>query len=412
METKKLLEEAKADAPRITADRRLIHAHPGTGFDIPYSVEFVTKELRALGYDPQPCGKAGVVALAGGKKPGKVFMIRADMDALPIEEESGVSFCSQNPGKMHACGHDMHTAMLLEAARLLKKHEDEICGTIKLMFQPAEEIFQGSDDMIKAGVLENPHVDAALMIHVTAVMPFTPGTVIACDPGVSAAACDSYDITVEGKGCHGSMPNQGIDPIVAASTMITALQEIQAREIAINDEAVMTVGYFKSGNANNVIPNTAKFGGTIRTFDEHLRGDLKKRLEEIVTGIGTAYRTQTTVSWSGGCPTLYNDPALAQCIPKYVRELLGENGCFTVSQLNALSGNAKPQKGTASEDFAFVSRQVPSLMLALAAGTPADGYIYPQHHAKVRFDEACLPGGSAVYVYTAMRWLEDHTDEE
>lgn len=408
MRTEKLLEMAKDDAPRITADRRALHAHPGTGFDIPFSVEFVTKELQAIGYDPQPCGKAGVVALAGGKNPGKVFLIRADMDALPIQEESGVPFCSQIPGKMHACGHDMHTAMLLEAARMLKKYEDEIQGTVKLMFQPAEEIFQGSDDMIKAGVLENPHVDAALMIHVAAGMPFHSGTVIACDPGVSAAACDSFDITVEGKGCHGSMPNQGIDPILAASSMVTALQEIHSREIAINDEAVLTVGYFNAGNAKNVIPSEARFGGTLRTFDENLRAQIKQRIEEIVTALGTAYRTKTTVAWSASCPTLYNDPALAQCIPGYVRELLGEQGCFTISQLNALAGNAKPQKGTGSEDFAFVTQEVPSIMLALAAGTPADGYIYPQHHAKVRFDEAALAAGSAVYAQTALRWLEEH----
>ena len=405
-----LLDAAKADAPQISADRRLIHRHPGTGFDIPFSVDFVTKRLKELGYDPQPCGKAGVVALAGGKKPGRVFMIRADMDALPIEEQSGVSFCSEVPGKMHACGHDMHTAMLLESAKLLKEREDEIQGTIKLMFQPAEEIFQGSDDMIRAGVLENPLVDAAMMIHVTAVMPFVPGTVIACDPGVSAAACDVFDITVTGKGCHGSMPNQGVDPITAACAMVSSFQEIHARELALSDEAVFTVGYFKSGEANNVIPDTARFGGTIRTFDEDVREQIKSRLEEMTAGLSAAYRVESKVEWSSGCPTLYNDPALAKCVPGYVRELLGENGCFTVSQLNAFSGNSKPQKGTASEDFAFVSQEVPSIMLALAAGTPKDGYIYPQHHPKVRFDEAALAGGSAVYAYVAMRWLEDNKE--
>ena len=403
-----LLEEAEANAAQITADRRAIHAHPGTGFDIPFSVEYVTKRLAELGYDPQPCGRAGVTALAGGKKAGKVFMIRADMDGLPVEEESGVSFCSENPGRMHACGHDLHTAMLLEAARLLKLHEEEIRGTVKLMFQPAEEIFRGADDMIKAGVLENPHVDAALMIHVAAGLPFLSGTVIACDGGVSAAACDVFDVLVDGKGCHGSMPDQGIDPLAAACSMVTALQEINARELAISDEALLTVGYIQAGSANNVIPGTAKFGGTIRTFDEALRARIKTRLEEITAGLGAAYRTPVIVSWSSGCPTLYNDPDLAKCIPGYVREMLGEQGCFTMSQLNALAGNAKPQKGTASEDFAYVSQQVPSLMLALAAGTPSEGYTYPQHHPKVRFDESALAAGSAVYAQTAMRWLAEH----
>ena len=402
-----LLDEAKEDASRIISDRRALHAHPGTGFDIPFPLDYVTRELTELGYEPLPCGKAGITALAGGKKPGKVFLIRADMDALPIQEDSGVSFASENPGKMHACGHDLHTAMLLEAARLLKKHEDEISGTVKLMFQPAEEIFQGSDDMLKAGVLENPHVDAALMVHVAAGLPFPAGTVIACDGGVSAAACDSFDITVEGKGCHGSMPHQGIDPVIAACTMITSLQEIIAREISMQDEAVLTIGYINAGVANNVIPGEAKFGGTIRTFDEETRGQIKSRMEEMIPALGTTFRVQTTLNWTSGCPSLLNDADLAKCIPGYVRELTGEQGCFTMAQLAAFAGG-KQQKGTASEDFAYVSRAVPSLMLALAAGTAKDGYTYPQHHPKVCFDEACLPYGAAIYAQTAMRWLEEH----
>ena len=403
-----LLDEAKEDVSRIISDRRALHAHPGTGFDIPFSLEYVGRELKACGYDPLPCGRAGFTALAGGKKPGKVFLLRADMDALPVQEESGVSFASENPGKMHACGHDLHTAMLLEAARLLKKHEDEICGTVKLMFQPAEEIFQGSDDMLKAGVLENPHVDAALMIHVAAGLPFRAGTVISCDGGVSAAACDFFDITVEGKGCHGSMPHQGIDPIAASCSMVTALQEIIAREISMQDEAVLTIGYINAGIANNVIPGEAKFGGSIRTFDEEIRSQIKARMEEMIAAMGTAFRVKTSLSWTSGCPSLLNDAELAKCVPGYIREITGEQGCFTMSQLAAFAGGGKQQKGTASEDFAFVSRAVPSLMLALAAGTAQDGYTYPQHHPRVCFDEGCLPYGAAVYAQTALRWLEDH----
>lgn len=401
------LQAARADAEQITADRRALHAHPGTGFDIDFAVQYVTRRLTELGYTPQPCGRAGVIATVG--KPGKCFLLRADMDALPVEERSGVEFASQVPGKMHACGHDMHTAMLLEAARLLKQHEAELPGTVKLMFQPAEEIFAGSSDMLQAGVLQDPPVDAALMIHVTAAMPFAPGTVIACDGGVSAPACDLFDVTVQGKGCHGSMPNQGIDPITAACAMVNALQEIPAREMAISDEAVLTVGYIQAGGANNVIPDTARFGGTLRTFDEELRGSIKQRVEEMVSALGTAYRTPAAVQWSGGCPTLLNDAELAGCIPGYLQELLGPQGCFTAGQLNAMAGGKKTQKGTGSEDFAFVSHRVPSLMLALAAGRPQDGYRYPQHHPQVRFDEACLPTGAAVYAYAALRWLQDHT---
>ena len=189
-ETAKIIfEEAQELRDTIVSDRRYLHTHPGTGFDIEDTVAYVKKELEALGYEPKECGKAGLVALVGGKKPGKVFMLRADMDALPIHEEADVEFASEN-GCMHACGHDMHTSMLLGAARLLKAHEDEIEGSIKLMFQPAEEIFEGSHDMIEAGLLEDPKVDAALMIHVMAGMPFPAGTVIVSAPGVSAPAAD------------------------------------------------------------------------------------------------------------------------------------------------------------------------------------------------------------------------------
>lgn len=171
MKPEVLLAEAEQLNEIIVENRRYLHTHPGTGFDIEDTLEYVKKELEDMGYEPVRCGKAGLVALAGGKKEGKVFLIRGDMDALPITEEADVDFPSKN-GKMHACGHDMHTAMMLGAARLLKKHEDEIKGTVKLMFQPAEEIFEGSNDMINAGLLDNPSVDAALMIHVMAGMPF------------------------------------------------------------------------------------------------------------------------------------------------------------------------------------------------------------------------------------------------
>lgn len=189
MNSRQLLEEAAKLKETLVLNRRYLHTHPGTGFDIRDTYDFVKKTLTEMGYEPQSCGKAGLVALAGGKKEGKVFLIRADMDALPIKEEAEVDFPSAN-GCMHACGHDMHAAMLLGAAKLLKDHEDEIEGTVKLMFQPAEEIFEGSHDMIQAGLLEHPKVDGALMIHVMAGMPFEAGTVIVSAPGVSSPAAD------------------------------------------------------------------------------------------------------------------------------------------------------------------------------------------------------------------------------
>lgn len=407
MNAEKLLQEAAGLKEKLIQTRHYLHTHPGTGFDIAETVAYVKQELAAMGYEPKECGKAGLVALAGGKKPGKVFLLRADMDALPIREEADVDFPSTN-GKMHACGHDMHTTMLLGAAKLLKEHEDELNGTVKLMFQPAEEIFEGSHDMIEAGILKNPDVDAALMIHVMAGLPVPAGTVISCDGGVSAPAADYFTIRIQGKGCHGSMPNNGVDPITVAAHIITGLQEINARELALSDAAVLTIGTVQAGNAANVIPDTAEMGGTIRTYDEDTRAFIKQRMADISSGIASAFRATASVTFGSGCPTLLNNKDLAVCTPQYIKELLGPTKAFTAGQLNAMSGAGKAPKSTGSEDFAYVSQEVPSIMFALAAGHPNDGYCYPQHHPKAKFDEAVLPSGSAVYAYTAMRWLEEH----
>ena len=407
MNHKQLLEEAMNYESQLVANRRHLHAHAETGFDLSETLAFVKSELISMGYEPKPCGKAGLIALAGGKKPGKVFLLRADMDALPIKEESNVEFASKN-GHMHACGHDMHTAMLLGAAKLLKEHEDEIEGTIKLMFQPAEEIFEGSHDMIKSGLLENPNVDVALMIHVMAGMPLPVGTVIVSPPGVSAPAADYFEIKVQGKGCHGSSPNTGIDPLNAAAHILIALQEIHARELALSDRAVLTIGTMHGGVAANVIPDTVTMGGSIRTYDEETRSFLKNRMSEIAKGIAATFRAEAEISFGSGCPPLTNDTELSDCAEKYTKELLGDTGAFSAAQLNTLSKSNKSSSSAGSEDFAYVSCEVPSIMLALAAGEPEKGYCYSQHHPKVTFDEKALPIGSAVYAYTAMRWLEEH----
>ena len=405
MTTERLLQEASELERELILSRRYLHTHPETGFDLENTLAYVKKELISMGYEPKECGKAGLVVLAGGKQEGKVFMIRGDMDALPVREEADVEFPSEN-GKMHACGHDMHTAMMLGAARLLKAHEDEICGTVKLMFQPAEEIFEGSHDMIKNGLLKNPDVDAALMIHVMAGLPMPTGTVIVCGGGVSAPAADYFSIKIQGKGCHGSMPNNGIDPINVAAHIITALQEIHARELALSDEAVLTIGSIHGGDAANVIPDTVELCGTIRTYNEEIRSFLKTRMTEISQGIASSFRASAEVSFGSGCPTLVNDPDLSACTTKYVQELLGPSKAFNADQLSAMSGQPKT---AGSEDFAYVSLEVPSIMLALAAGNPNQGFCYPQHHPKVKFDEAALSVGSAIYTYTAMRWLEEHS---
>ena len=401
MTKEQILREAKALQEEIKSHRLWLHTHAETGFDLTETKPYVKSALMKMGYTVRDCGKAGLVTTVG-KPGGKVILLRADMDALPIAEEADVDFACQN-GRMHACGHDMHTAMLLGAAKILKAHESELDGMVKLMFQPAEEIFEGSKDMIASGVLENPRPDAALMIHVAAGMPLPAGTVVVSAPGVSAPAADYFTIRVHGKGCHGSAPQNGIDPLTAAAHILIALQEIHARELSASDEAVLTIGTFHAGEAGNVIPDTATMGGTIRTYDEKTRAYLKERITAIAKNVAEAFRAGAEVSFGSGCPTLVNDKGLSETVMGYLKDLLGANRAFTTAELSG----GKPARGGGSEDFAYVSHEVPSLMLALAAGEPSKGYVYPQHHPKVKFDESVLSTGTAVFVDCALQYLRE-----
>ena len=401
MTKEQILREAKALQEEIKSHRLWLHTHAETGFDLTETKPYVKSTLTEMGYTVQECGKAGLVTTVG-KPGGKVLLLRADMDALPIAEEADVDFACKN-GRMHACGHDMHTAMLLGAAKILKAHESELDGMVKLMFQPAEEIFEGSKDMIASGVLENPRPDAALMIPVAAGMPLPAGTVVVSAPGVSAPAADYFTIRVHGKGCHGSAPQNGIDPLTAAAHILIALQEIHARELSASDEAVLTIGTFHAGEAGNVIPDTATMGGTIRTYDEKTRAYLKERMTAIAKNVAEAFRASAEVSFGSGCPTLVNDKDLSEKVTAYLKDLLGANRAFTTAELSG----GKPARGGGSEDFAYVSHEVPSLMLALAAGEPSKGYVYPQHHPKVKFDESVLSTGAAVFVDCALQYLRE-----
>ncbi len=404
-----LLSHSKELQLLLTKHRRYLHSHPELGFDLHQTKEYVKKELISMGYQPTECGKCGLVALAGGTIPGKTFLIRADMDALPISEQADVEFYSENKGKMHACGHDMHTAMLLGAARLLKTYESEIKGTVKLMFQPSEESLEGAKDMIDAGVLEHPKADAALMLHVTLGIPFPTGSAIICDGGISAPAADYFEIKIQGKGCHGAMPELGVDPITIASHIVIALQELHARELAMSDDAVLTFGTLHAGQANNIIPDAAILRGTMRAYDENVRTRLKNRLVEICKGTAKIFRGAADVTFTSGCPTLLNDTNISADIAKYCKELLGEKMAYSQSELLSLSApDTKATKATGSEDFSYISHQVPSVMIALTAGNSETGYPYPLHHPQVTFDENALAIGSSIYAYTAMRWLENH----
>ena len=393
-----ILDEALEIKDTILSHRRWLHRHAETGFSLSGTTAYVRKALEDMGYTVENCGKSGLVTTIGGS--GKVFLLRADMDALPIREEADLDFASKN-GNMHACGHDCHTAMLLGAAQILKNHEQHLKGTVKLLFQPAEETLEGAADVIAAGVLEKPKVDAAMMVHMAVGIPIPAGTVLISAPSISAPSADYFTIRIQGKGCHGSAPQDGIDALTAAAHVLIALQAINARELGIYDEAVLTIGRFQGGRASNVIADSATLGGTLRCFDPQLREHLKLRIQQISTSIAAAFRAEARLTFDSGCPSLINDEALCAMAEDYLPALLGDKA-LSVSKMNS---GSRPTPG-GSEDFAYISQKVPAFMVALAAGEPQKGYPYPLHHPKVCFDETALPYGTAALAHTAMCYLQ------
>ncbi len=397
-----LLQAAREKKEQLVSWRRQLHAHAETGFDLPETLAFVERELRAMGIEPKRCGKAGITAELGNPESTQVFLLRADMDALPIREQTGLPFASEN-GNMHACGHDMHTAMLLGAAKLLKEREQELPGRVRLLFQPAEELLSGAKDMIENGVLEQPAVTGAMMLHVMTGVPFPAGTVIVSAPGVSAPGADYFTIEVSGKGCHGSSPNLGIDPINAAAHIVLALQEIQTRELSITEKAALTVGSIQGGDAANAIPDKVVLKGTLRAYREDTREFLKERIVSVAEKTAEVFRALASVTFPCGCPALENDAGLSAQVLSYAKELLGEQGAFGAEELSKGKEPGREEKTAGSEDFAYISAKVPSVMLALTAGEKKNGCVYPLHHPEVTFDEEALPVGSAILAYTALK---------
>lgn len=393
----------QADAARVTADRRYLHAHAETGFDLHDTFAYVWKQLTEMGLTPKKCGKCGIVADIGAGD--RCVLLRADMDALAIREEADVPFASTN-GCMHACGHDLHTAMLLEAARLLKARGQELTGRVRLMFQPAEELLLGAADMLENGVMTGVQPTAAFMIHVMTNIDLPAGTVIVSAPGVSAPAAGMFEIRIQGKGCHGAMPHTGVDPVTIAAHTVLNLQQIQTREVSLTQSCALTIGMLQAGDSANVIPDQAVLRGSLRAFDDETHQYLIRRVKEIARDTAALFHGSAETEMLGGAPTLVNDEALSGLAVSALMELLGENGVLLSNELGG--GNpagSDASKSSGSEDFAHVSHAVPSLMVALAAGRPGDGYDFPAHHPKARFDDAALPAGAAVYAKLALNAL-------
>ncbi len=394
-----ILSKAKEIESKLIKDRRYLHKNAEVGFDLPMTTEYIKRTLQSIGCEVYECGKSGVYTIIGNKKASYCILLRADTDALPLFEESAEEFSSAK--NMHACGHDMHTAMLLGAARILKPLENELLRPVKLLFQPAEETLSGAKNMVDGGILEDPKVTAAFMLHVTVGSPLPTGSLIVSSAGVSAPSADYFEIEITGKGCHGAMPNTGIDPITAAAHIITALDTVKTRELSLYDASALTIGSIFAGSAHNIIPDKAIIKGTLRAFDEAVRDTMKAAVVRISKNTAKALKSHANVTFPVGCPSLNNDEILSKKAYNLLSKEIGEAFVFSSEKVAKISGIN--QKSSGSEDFAFYSQLVPSLMIGISAGSADEGYTVPLHHPKVKLNEDALVYGSAVLATLALK---------
>lgn len=384
-----MLDEARTLQPYVTTLRRRFHACPELSWQEKKTSLFIQSELTDMGIPFRTPLETGVIAEIKGDLPGPVFLLRSDMDALPVGEETGCPFVSQNPGQMHACGHDAHMAMLLLAAKLLKKRTAAIKGTVRLVFQPAEEVGQGGRKMVESGALQD--VCGAFSLHVWSGLP--SGKVFIPD-GPAFAAADIFKIIVTGKGGHGALPHEGIDAILAGSAIVAQLQTLVSREINILTPAVVTVGAFHAGSQYNVLAEKAVLDGTTRCFDRALRDRLPKMIERIASHTAAGLRASAEMTYSFGTPAVINNPDAA---------LRARNIAVSLAGSAVLASYNPVMVG---EDMAYYLEKVPGAMGLLGVADPSVT-AYPHHHGKFNLDESALPFGAALLAQNAIAGLQD-----
>jgi amidohydrolase len=381
--------------PGVIADRRWLHENPELGFEEFKTAEFVRQRLESLGVEDIQAGIAvtGVTGVIRGTAdgPGRNVLIRADMDALPIQEENDVEYRSQTDGVMHACGHDAHTAIQLAVARLLMERRDQFSGTVKVLFQPSEEQGTGgAKPMIEAGVLEDPPIDAVFGLHMAAEIPVGK---IEVASGAVGAAADSFKIRIQGKGGHGAAPHQTVDPIAIGMQVAAGLQTIVSRNADPMEQLVVSVCNFHSGFADNVIPDTAELGGTVRTFTPEMRDMAEARLKEIATGIASAMGGEAIVYYARGYPATINDAEMAALVKDAAREVVGEE--------NVAEG--EPMMG--AEDFSYFLIEKPGAFFNVGHRNEERGFSWPHHHPKFDIDEESLGHGVATMTNVVLTYL-------
>ncbi len=384
-----LMAEARGLSEQLIAWRRHLHAHPELSGHEQLTAQFIARELRALGYEPveRANGGHGLFAELRVDDRAPFTVLRADIDALPIQEETAAPYASINPGVMHACGHDAHAAMLLGAARLLRARKSSLKRNVRLIFQPHEELFPGgAPDMIAAGALAQ--ADQIFGIHISSMLPTGQ---VGSRSGAFMAAVDTFRAIVHGRGGHAAMPELCVDPIVAAAEIITALQTIVSRNITITEPAVVSVTQIQAGTADNVIPPSVEFGGTIRTFSRAVRELVARRVEQIAAGIAEAHQARAEVSVTNGYPVVVNDDELTRRAFESARRL-----GFQEDQIRTL-----PPIG-GGEDFAYYCEKLPGNFVFLGAASEASHSTYPHHHPKFDVDEQALALGAALHTQFAL----------
>ena len=388
-----LLEQAQALAPRIVALRRAIHAEPEIGLQTPLTLAKVRAELADLPLEwREGPSTTGAVAILQGARPGPSVLLRGDMDALPMPEETGLEFASAIAGRMHACGHDTHTAMLAGAARMLAERREDLAGEVRLMFQPGEEGYHGARFMLEDGLLD-PLPDAAFALH---IMPNYGHGLLASRAGTLLAAADMLEIAVTGRGGHASMPHQTRDPVPVACEIVTAIQALVARRFDAAEAVVVTVSQLDAGSAHNVIPDRALLKGTIRTLSPARRQEVRAALRRLAEGIAAAHECTAEVNVTDGFPPTINDSRAVALFEAVARELPG--GDFETL--------ANPIMG--AEDFSYVLEKLPGAMafLGVAAEGADPAGCCGIHSTRMVVDESALPRGSAILAGCALRFLE------
>jgi amidohydrolase len=382
---------AEDTARELVAVRRDLHQHPETAFEEVRTSGIVAERLRALGLEVRTgVAKTGVLATVRGAKRGKTVLLRADMDALPIHEENDTPYRSQVAGKMHACGHDCHTSILLGVAKELVRDAGELAGSVTLCFQPAEECGGGAEGMIAEGALADPRPDATFGLHVWQDLDL--GTV-GVTPGPFMAAVDEFTVTVRGKGGHGAMPHLSVDPIVCLAHMVTALQTIASRRASPFDEVVVSVTQMRAGTAFNIIPETAWMNGTVRVFDPALWEALPGHFERIVRGVAETFGCAVEIDFHRFNQPTVNDPAMAALAREAAAEVVG-------------AGNVRDDVRTmGGEDYSAFLRKVPGCFIAVGSRNVSRGLIYGHHHPRFDVDEQCLAIGAEVLLHTTRRFL-------